>query len=438
MEDLVASELKGGDWKSGKGLFMRESNIIQITRYRETTNKKRQVEPLNAGKKGRVYNRRGILWVDFHYLGQRVRESSGLKDTPDNQRKVRGQLDLVVSEIENGVFEFAKRFPYSSKKEHFTALEGKNVIIDPEDVLFGEYVKRWWIEMEPGMTSSQIRDYRSILDFHHIPYFADLPFSEFNPVLMKKFLAHLKSKKASSNKPLSAKRIQNVMIPLRMIVRDAIIEYGWSDFVDPFIGLKLPKVPKTRVSPFSFKEWKILMGFIPQWYKPYFEFSVQTGLRPSEQVAIKWRAVDHEYVHIELSRVRNQEKGELKTEESRRSIAIRPAMAKVLEDQKKLTADFQSPYVFLNTKGRPILQDKLRELWVRVMKKSGLRYRRMYETRHTFASWALDAGETPEWVALTLGHVNTSMVYKTYGRYIPNLTRKDGSAFEKRFCEEIK
>ncbi|MDX9823164.1 MAG: hypothetical protein RBT20_14615, partial [Syntrophales bacterium] len=64
-------------------------------------------------------------------------------------------------------------------------------------------------------------------------------------------------------------------------------------------------------------------------------------------------------------------------------------------------------------------------------------YRRMYETRHTFASWALAAGESPEWVARTLGHVNTSMVFKTYGRYIPNLTRQDGSAFERQFNEEV-
>jgi integrase len=54
----------------------------------------------------------------------------------------------------------------------------------------------------------------------------------------------------------------------------------------------------------------------------------------------------------------------------------------------------------------------------------------MYEIRHTFASWALAAGETPEWVARTLGHVTTAMIYKTYGRYIPNLTRQDGSALE--------
>ncbi len=65
------------------------------------------------------------------------------------------------------------------------------------------------------------------------------------------------------------------------------------------------------------------------------------------------------------------------------------------------------------------------------MRKSGLPYRRMYETRHTFASWALAAGESPGWVARTLGHVDTSMVFRTYGRFIPNLTRQDGSALER-------
>ena len=60
----------------------------------------------------------------------------------------------------------------------------------------------------------------------------------------------------------------------------------------------------------------------------------------------------------------------------------------------------------------------------------------MYETRHTFASWALAAGELPEWVARTLGHVDTSMVFRTYGRYIPNLTRLDGSAFERFYNEK--
>ncbi|MFZ0610662.1 MAG: hypothetical protein WAM73_00340, partial [Desulfobacterales bacterium] len=50
-----------------------------------------------------------------------------------------------------------------------------------------------------------------------------------------------------------------------------------------------------------------------------------------------------------------------------------------------------------------------------------------------FASWALGAGELPEWVARTLWHADTAMVYRTYRRYIPNLTRQDGSAFERQY-----
>ena len=183
------------------------------------------------------------------------------------------------------------------------------------------------------MGVSMIRDYTSILNYHHIPYFSGMPFSEFNPLQMKKFVATLKGKKNQFDRPLSAKRIQNIMIPLRAIVKDAIDEYSWLDFADPFAGLKLPKPKKIAVQPFRFEEWQRLMEFIPTWYRNYFEFAVQTGLRPSEQVALKWTAVDDEYIHIELSRVRNREKEDLKTESSRRAIEIRPGMRDALVKQ---------------------------------------------------------------------------------------------------------
>ncbi len=416
---------------------MKQAIVVNFPQNRDSKKKSKARSPINAGKKGSVFKKGHKLWVDFIYLGHRVRESSGLSDTPNNRKKIRRQLDLIVAEIENGVFEFAKRFPHSKRKAQFAELENRIFTKDPEDVLFGEYVKKWWCEMKPGMTENQIRDYTSILKCHLLPYYSKRPFSEFTPVLQKKFLALLKSKKVGPKKTLSARRIQNIMIPLRIITRDAIIEHSWYNFPDPFFGLKLPKTPKTRVFPFSFREWKILMKFIMRWYQPYFEFAVQTGLRPSEQVALKWQAIDQDFVHIELSRVRNREKTDLKTEDSRRSIALRPAMARTLEAQRQLTKDIESPYVFLNIEGRPILQDKLWEHWVIAMRNSGLKRRRMYETRHTFASWALAAGETPEWVARTLGHVDTTMVYRTYGRYIPNLTRKDGSAFERQWEEGL-
>jgi len=183
---------------------MNQVKIIDFPSDRDTNKKTRARDRINAGKNGRVYSRGGKLWVDFHYLGHRVREPSGLKDSPANQRQLRRQLDLIMAEIENDVFEFARRFPHSSKKDKFTELEGRIVTKDPGDVLFGEYQNKWWEEMKPGMTENQIRDYTSILNSHLLPYFAERPFSEFTSVLLKKFLATLKCKKVGPKKKLSA------------------------------------------------------------------------------------------------------------------------------------------------------------------------------------------------------------------------------------------
>ncbi|MBU1709818.1 MAG: site-specific integrase [Proteobacteria bacterium] len=226
------------------------------------------------------------------------------------------------------------------------------------------------------------------------------------------------------------------MIPLRVIWLDAVDEHGWYELRDPLARLNLPRPVKFRVRPFSFNEWDQLIENMTEWYRPYFQFAVHTGLRPSEQVALKWIAVDTEFIHIELSRVRNMEKTELKTEASRRMIHLRPTLIKILEQQKAQTKDFNSEYVFLNMDGKVVNQTNLSSVWRLAMKKSGLTFRRMYETRHTFASWAMSLGENPGWVARTLGHVDTSMVYRTYSRYIPNLTKQDGLAFEGRFTGE--
>ncbi|MBI9086286.1 MAG: site-specific integrase [Desulfobacterales bacterium] len=419
---------------------MKTCNVIDLSRYREDENRSESTSKrLKKSDKGSIYARGGKLWVNFRYLGERVREGSGLSDTKANRKLLRRQLDLIVAEIENGVFRFAKRFPQSRRKVYFAELEGETVKIDPSEVTFSQYLEKWWQDMRPGMSESQIRDYESILKAHLVPQFGNCPFSDFwSMVRLKKFIAELKSCKNRYSKPLSGKRIQNIMIPLRVIVHDAVSQYEWHHLHDPFAGLKLPKARKFRVQPFDTKEWKTLLEFIPEWYHLYFKLAVQTGLRPSEQVALKWEAIDDEFIHIERSRVRNREKEDLKNEFSRRMIGIRPSLLAVLQAQRRQIDGFDSPYVFINTQGRPILQDKLREVWMRAMVKSGLQYRRMYETRHTYASWALASGETPEWVARTLGHADTAMIYRTYGRYIPNLTRNDGSAFEKLYAESTK
>jgi integrase len=325
---------------------MEYAKVIDFPLGKSANRQKRTSNRLNTGKTGRVYSRGSQLWVDFYYLGERVRERSGLDDTRGNRELLRKKLDLVVTRIDNQIFEFSKSFPHSKKVERFTRLEGRTFRKDPKDIRFKDYVEKWWAEMYPGMSASQVRDYTSILKTHLLPYMGDLSFCEFRPVLMKKFLAQLKAKRTPGGTPLSAKRIHNIMIPLRVIVADAVGEYSWTDLPDPFAGLKLPKAKRIRISPFTVGEWANLMQFIPAWYRPYFELAVLTGMRPSEQVALKWSAVDDQFVHIELSRVRNLEKAELKTTASNRRIGMRSTMKKVLEHKRPRRQVYGAPMFF--------------------------------------------------------------------------------------------
>jgi len=96
---------------------------------------------LNLNKEGSVREANGKVYVDFRYLGERVREPSGLVWNQKNTRHVRGQLDKIIVGIKSDAFRFAQVFPKSKKAEYFTQKEqmlyGLNKTTD--QILFEDY-----------------------------------------------------------------------------------------------------------------------------------------------------------------------------------------------------------------------------------------------------------------------------------------------------------
>jgi len=87
----------------------------------------------------------------------------------------------------------------------------------------------------------------------------------------------------------------------------------------------------------------------------------------------------------------------------------------------------QKPYTF--AKGQEIFQnprtgarwtgDKcIRQgMWERAIEHAGLRYRKPYQPRHTYASTMLMAGDHVMWVAKQMGHADRSLT-KRYSQWI--------------------
>ena len=93
----------------------------------------------------------------------------------------------------------------------------------------------------------------------------------------------------------------------------------------------------------------------------------------------------------------------------------------------------KSEYVFLNQYGKPLEPMPTNfHVWKPALKKAGLEPRSLYQTRHTFATLMLDAGEHPGWVQKMMGHETLQMIYEKYYSYIKNYERDEGSAFMER------
>jgi integrase len=102
-----------------------------------------------------------------------------------------------------------------------------------------------------------------------------------------------------------------------------------------------------------------------------------------------------------------------------------------LKRQHQATAKL-SDYVFCNREGHPIDNKNFSDrVWYPLLRHLGLAPRRPYQMRHTAATLWLASGESPQWIAQQLGHVNTQLLHSTYARFVPNLTRQDGSAIDR-------
>ena len=126
-----------------------------------------------------------------------------------------------------------------------------------------------------------------------------------------------------------------------------------------------------------------------------------------------------------------------KTDGSQRDIQMSQPVFDALKNQYEVTGKV-SDYVFCSLTGQPIDNKNFSDrIWYPLLRHLDLKKRRPYQMRHTAATLWLASGEAPEWIARQLGHTSTEMLFRVYSRYVPNLTRQDGSAMERLLASKL-
>nr|MBV6629530.1 site-specific integrase [Oceanococcus sp. HetDA_MAG_MS8] len=398
---------------------------------------------------GSIAVREGMLYFDFRYRKTRCREYTRLPDNATNRKRMEKVLARIEGDIVEGVFDYARYFPDSRRARDFdtpsrggSPLQVASRHADTEPApLFSELVEKWKHQKQVEWRDSYRTAVDSILDRHLLPAFGDQTVDQIDRDAVLAFRADLVNAErvtcggnGKSERKLKPATVNRVIGILRMIMEEASLITGAPN---PCASVKRLKVRKTDIQPFTVEEMRQILDAAREDYRPYLTLRFLTGLRSGEVHGLKWRHVDFDRRQLLVRETYSHGRTEYtKTDGSQREIDLAQPVIEALEQMKPEGFDanprqFADQYVFATRAGGPVNnQNFVNRVWKPLLRHLDIEDRRPYQMRHTCATLWLAAGEAPEWIARQLGHTTTEMLFRVYSRYVPNLTRRDGSAFD--------
>lgn len=356
--------------------------------------------------------------IDFYYLGQRCREAIKIPPTKANLKFAQNKRAAILHEIGIGTFNYAVHFPDSRRASTLGKLTNKTV---------GEALEDFLHNTQRKYEASTLRGYKSAINYHLIPALGNFQIRKITAKDIKDWIAGL---------TISAKRINNVLIPLRLVLRDAYMD----ELIDSNPADRIRNLAHRYddPQPFTPDEMRLILKNCSPQARNLFQFAFWSGLRTSELIALEWRDIDWEKGVIRVTRasVRKIIK-QPKTTAGIREVLILPYAREALERQKEFSFSAGSR-VFLNPQTNQSWETdgQIRKLgWIPALKTAGVPYRNPYQTRHTYASTLLSAGENPMWVAQQMGHADWGMIRRRYGRWIPETDNAAGSLVVKHWSQ---
>ena len=358
------------------------------------------------------------LRISFTWRGKRYRPVIPWGPTPENKAKA-SKLYLEVKDlIKKGVMSdrlLNQYFPDLIESERTTSAVP----------IFSEVAQDYLNTCEVSVNTRN--EYKKALNKYWMPEFAPKPINEIKPSDIKTIVAGVEWS--------SAKTRNNVVSVLRRVFEhaydDELIEFNPADKV------KSAKHQKAPPDPFTEEEANRIVADMyarntgkEAVYAAYIEFAFWTGMRTSEMMALKWDDIDWFQKTARVDKA--QSKGRLN--DQTKTAKVRDVM---LTEQALHALDVMKPLTYLKQgeifrsprTGESWKTDKSpREPFYTSLRKLGIRKRKTYNTRHTYATFMLMRGVNPAFAAAQLGH-SLQMFLQVYAKWIHGEQNK--SEFEK-------
>lgn len=378
---------------------------------------------MGRGRTGVRAASRTSIEISFMLDGEQCRERIPLVPTPANLKRAEQHKAAIELAIYNGTFDYAATFPKSKRAAKVGYQTGQ--------IPLETYLHKWLDRKEAHLKASTLDGYRKIITGVLIPKLGSHALCLLTRKMVRDALASIDA---------SNKRLANVQSCLRSALGDAVDDEliesnplaGWT------YSVKENPKQEDEIDPFTKDEQREILAAAAGQYRNLLQFAFWTGMRTSELVALEWGDIDWIRGEARVSRglTKAAKEAELpKTAAGIRDVKLLPMALDALQAQKQHTF-IAGAQVFHDPRyDKPFDGDQAirKSFWIPTIRKAKVRYRNPYQTRHTYASMMLSAGEHPMWVAKQMGHSSWVMIARVYGRWIPNDGDTSGSKAVEKF-----
>lgn len=389
-----------------------------------------------AGIEVRAFKKYATVRMVFYYRKERCRENFSNRSWPDNNPSSISKFEAAIKrdvaaahqllsrvrhEISTDKFDYAAFFLDSPNAHKFSVEDRSLRTVE-------DFLKKFLTRSEKRVRPVTHKNYKKIIDNQLIPDFGYLQITDLTPGIVRDWVFE-------KSHTCKRKTISNILSPFKLAMDDALMDKAITENPVRLVNLDAIITIESRqsefqVDPFTEEEIAILLEHMNDQIKNLFQFAFYTGMRTSELIALKWEKidfvnseilVDQAMVEGHIDRLKTAEKGV-----SSRKILMLDQAYEALQRQKAHTF-LEGDFVFHHPlKARHWRNDsEVRKFaWHPAIKRSGLRYRNPYQTRHTYAHMLIKDNENPWWIANQMGHTGIEMLNRHYGGWLEKSAEK--------------
>ena len=321
----------------------------------------------------------------------------------------------------------------AAKLRAATAAVDAGTYIEPQKMQLGAWCDIWLSEYCGAIKPGTLKTYSDNVKNHIKPALGAVKLCELQPHDVQRFINGL----GRGKKPLSPKTIKNVHGTLcKALTEAARVHYIASN---PANGCILPKVQHYDIMPLNADEIAAFTEAIkgsPS--EPVFYVALNTGMRLSELLGLRWSRVDFKKGTIKVDAQLLVKRGDgtarelgLPKNSRPRTFAVAPAVMDCLKAVQRQQKEWklqagpawnnQFDLVFTNEAGHEVPHATIEHRFTRIMDGINLTGHRFHDLRHTFATEALRAGVDAKSISETLGHSSVAFTLDVYAGFTSDM-----------------